>query len=166
MASIEELRNLADPLKGYQFKVTIANAPGEGAGADVLQFRCTATSLPGRNIDVVLTQLDGFTISDAGRDSQGKTWTTTFMEGTDASVIRRLESWQRLVYDQVTGVQASRSAYKRTATVELYGNDKSVTLTRTLVGIWPQAVSDMSLDKNSSDAVNLECTWAFDYFTD
>ena len=86
------------------------------------------------------------------------------MEGTDAQVIRRLDSWQRLVYNPVTGVQASRSAYKRTATVELYGNDKIVTLTRTIVGIWPQAVSDMSLDKNSSEGVTLECTWAFDYF--
>ena len=164
MASIEEIRSLSDPLKGYQFKVTIANAPGDGAAADLMQFRCTATSLPGKTIDAVVTTLDGFDVSDAGRNSGGKTWTTTFMEGTDAQVIRRLDSWQRLVYNPVTGVQASRSAYKRTATVELYGNDKIVTLTRTIVGIWPQAVSDMSLDKNSSEGVTLECTWAFDYF--
>lgn len=163
MASIEEIRNLPDPLKGYQFKITIANAPGDGASVELLQFRCTATALPGRTIDQVVTSLDGYDISDAGRIPGPRNWTTTFVEGTNAQVIQRVDSWQKIVYDPATGVQASRADYKRTATVELYGNDKEVTLTRTLVGIWPQSVADLALDKASSEGVTLDVTWAFDY---
>ncbi|NNK82760.1 MAG: hypothetical protein HKO92_06530 [Flavobacteriaceae bacterium] len=163
MANIEELRNLADPLKGYQFKVTISNAPGTGAAIDLLQFRCTAAALPGRTIDQIVTSLDGFDVSDAGRIPGPRTWTTTFTEGTDVQVIERVDSWQKLIYDPVTGVQASRADYKRTATIELYGNDKSVTLTRTLVGIWPTDMGEIAFDKASSEAVTLDVTWAFDY---
>ena len=163
MASIEEIRNLADPLKGYQFKITIANAPGEGAGVELLQFRCTATALPGRDIDQVVTSLGGYDVSDAGRIPGPRTWTTTFVEGTDAQVIERVDSWQKIIFNPATGVQASRADYKRTATIELLGNDKSVTLTRTLVGIWPQSVADLALDKASSEGVTLDVTWSFDY---
>ena len=163
MANIEEMRNLSDPLKGYQYKITISNPPGEGAGTELLQYRCTGTVLPGRTIDQVITSLDGFDISDAGRIPGPRSWTTTFSEGTSADVILRVDSWQKIIYDPETGVQASRADYKRTATVELYNNAKEVTLTRTLVGIWPQSVTDLTLDKNTSENTQFEVTWAFDY---
>lgn len=163
MASIEEIRNLADPLKGNQFKITIANPPGEGAGIELLQFRCSASVLPGRTIDQVITSLGGFDVSDAGRIPGPRSWTTTFIEGTDVQVIQRVDSWQKIINDPRTGVQSSRADYKRTATVELLANDKSVALTRTLVGIWPQAIADLALDKASSEGVTLDVTWAFDY---
>jgi hypothetical protein len=163
MASIEEIRNLADPLKGYQFKITIANPVGEGAAIDLLQFRCTAAALPGRDIDQIVTSLDGYDVADAGRIPGPRSWTTTFAEGTDVQVIQRVDSWQKVVYDPETGVQASRADYKRTATIELYGNDKVVTLTRRLVGIWPQSMAEMAFDKASSENVTLDVTWSFDY---
>lgn len=165
MANIEEIRNLADPLKGYQFKITIANPPGEGAGIELLQFRCTAAPLPGRDIDQVVTSLDGFDVSDAGRIAGPRTWTTTFTEGTDTQIITRIDSWQKIVRDPVTGVQASRSDYKRTATVEIYNNARETTLTRTLVGIWPQSMGEIGFDKASSEAVTLDVTWSFDYMS-
>lgn len=163
MASVEEIRNLADPLKGYQFKITIANAPGSGASIELLQFRCTSAVLPGRTIDQVVTSLDGYDISDAGRIPGPRSWTTTFVEGTDAQIIERVDSWQKLIFDPETGVQASRTDYKRTATLEIYGNNKEVTATREIIGIWPQAVADLQFDKTSSEGVTLDVTWAFDY---
>lgn len=163
MANIEEIRALSDPLKGKQFRVTIANAPGTGAGIELLQYRCTATALPGRIIDQISTSLGGHTVADAGRESGLKTWNTTFSLGTDAQVIRRIESWQKLIIDPETGVQATRADYKRTATIELLGNDKEPTYTRTLVGIWPMQGADIAFDTDNPEAVILDVTWSFDY---
>lgn len=163
MASVEEIRNLAEPLKGFQFKVTIANPPGAGAAIDLLQFRCTAAVLPGRTIDQVVTSLDGYDVSDWGRIPGPRSWTLTFTEGTDAQVIERVDSWQKLCSNPATGVLANRADGKRTATLEIYGNDRSVTHTRTIVGLWPQSVADLAFDKASSEAVTLDVTWAFDY---
>ena len=163
MATIEEVRSLSDPLKSNQFRITIANAPGDGAGIELLQFRCTATVLPGRDIEQIVTSLDGYDISDAGRIPGPRTWTTTFSEGTDAQIIQRVDSWQKIINNPETGVQASRADYKRTAVVELYGNDKVTTLTRNLIGIWPQSVADLALDKASGEAVSLDVVWAYDY---
>ena len=167
MATIEEIRNLAEPLKSYQFKITIANAPGTGASGELLQFLCQASVLPGQEIDVVLTNLGGHIVSDPGRvGSAGRTWTVTFAESTDLSVVQRINSWQNICNNPATGVQGNRGDYKRTALVEMLDNAKEVVLTRQLNGVWPSATADMALDNASSEVVNLDVTWAFDYFVD
>lgn len=165
MASIQEIMRLSDPLKSYQWRVTVANAVGIGASGELLQFRCTSSVLPGRTIDQIVTSLDNYDVSDAGRMAGPLTWTTTFIEGTDVQVINRMEAWQNIIHDPETGVQASRDEYKRVVTIELLNNAKDVVLTRTLHGCWPQAVADLALDKSSSEALQLEVTWSYDYHT-
>lgn len=166
MATIEEIRNLAEPLKGYQFKITIANPPGSGASIEEMQFLCQATALPGRSIDSVLTTLGGHTVTDPGKTSGPRIWTTTFAETTDNSIIQRINSWQQVCSNEATGVQGTRADYWRNARVELLNNAKEVTLTRQLIGIWPQDMTDMSLDTGSSDVVTLDVTWEFQYHED
>ena len=166
MATIEEIRNLAEPLKGYQFKITIANPPGAGASVEQLQFLCSATVLPGRTIDQVVTSLGSFDVSDPGRIPGPRVWTTTFFETTDVGIIRRVNSWQQICFNPETGVQGNRGDYKRNARVELLNNNKEVVLTRQLNGVWPQDVADMSLDNASSEVVSLDVTWSYDYYID
>lgn len=163
MATIEDIRGLASSLKGYQFKIVISNAPGSGAGGELLEFRCQSTVLPGRDIDQVLTSLGGFDVAEAGRIPGPRSWTTTFIEGTDAQILERIESWQELCFNPETGVQAEPGDYKRTARVQLLNNSKEVIYSQELIGIWPQSRADMALDSNSSEAVNLDVTWSFDY---
>jgi hypothetical protein len=167
MATIEEIRNLAEPLKGYQFKVTIANAPG-GAGASVeeLQFLCQSTVLPGRTVDQVVTSLGGHDVSDPGRSPGPKTWAVTFAETTTAAIVQRVEAWQRLCYDPESGVNGSRADIKRNARIELLNNAKEVVLSRQIVGIWPQDIADMAMDYSSSEVVTLDVTWSYDYHID
>ncbi len=165
MATMQEVMRLSDPLKSYQFRVTIANAPGTGASGELLQFRCTATVLPGRTIDPVTTSLDGFDITDAGKVSGALTWTCTFAEGTDIQVIRKMQNWQDIVYNPETGVQATRDEYKRVATIEMYNNAKETSLVRTIKGVLTQAIDDITLDKSTSDNVTVGVTFSYDYHT-
>lgn len=163
MATIEEIRGLAESLKGYQFKVTIASPPGEGASIEVLQFRVQSSVLPGRTIDPVVTSLGGYDITDPGRIPGPRTWTTTFTEGTDVQILQRIDSWQKLCFDPETGVQGSRADVKRIALFELLDNAKNVTLSRQIVGIWPQDLTDVPFDNASSENVAVDVTWSYDY---
>jgi ribosomal protein S28E/S33 len=163
-ATIEQIRSLASPLKGYQFLISIINPPGTGASIQEMQFRCISSVMPGRTVDAVVTSLGSYDVSDPGRMSGGKTWTTTFIEGTDTQIIQRLNSWQELCFNPRTGVQGSRSDIKRTARIELLEQDRSISFTRNLIGLWPTEIGDISLDNSSSEGVTIDCTWAYDYF--
>lgn len=163
MANINEIRNLAEPLKGYQFRITISNPPGSGASVEVLSFRCTAAAIPGKSIEEVMVNLGGFNVKYAGRSIPVGSWTTSFVEGTDLSVVERIKSWQELCHNQATGVQQNADGYKRTATIELLNNAKEVTKSYRIVGVWPQDLPDIGMDTASSDAIRVDCTWAYDH---
>lgn len=151
-------------MKGYQFRITLANPPGVGASVEVLQFRCQAASIPGKSIEEVLVNLGGYNVKYAGRSIPAGTWSTSFVEGTDLSVVQRVKSWQELCHNQLTGVQQDSAGYKRTATIELLNNDLSVSIGYRIIGIWPQDMPDIGMDKSSSEAVRAEVTWAYDAF--
>lgn len=166
MATIDEIRNLSEPLKGYQFKIIIADPPGAGASSDILQFRCTATVLPGKDIEETLVNLGGYNVKYAGRSIPTGLWSTTFIEGTDLSVVERLFTWGEIAHDMRTGVNGESSDYKRVARVELLNNAKETVKVRRVIGIWPQSVPDLAFDSASSDASRYDVTWAYDFFQD
>jgi len=164
VATIEEIRNLAEPLKGYQFQVVISDPAGEdGASGEILQFRCTALSLPGKTIEETLVNLDGYNVKYAGRSIHAGLWTTTFIESTQLEVIDRVYSWQDIAHNSRSGVQGDSQDYKRVARLELLNNNRDVTYVRRIVGIWPQDIPDIAFDKASSEATRVDVTWAYDY---
>lgn len=166
MATIDEIRNLAEPLKGYQFKIIISDPPGAGASSDILQFRCTAAAVPGKDIEETLVPLDGFNVKYAGRSIPVGAWTTTFIEGTDLSVVERVFTWSELAHDQRSGVNGESADYKRVARMELLNNAKETVRTRRIIGIWPQSIPELAFDSSSSEAARYDVTWAFDFYQD
>ena len=163
MPSIEEIRNLSEPLKGYQFKITIANPPGVGASVQELQFRCTSAAIPGKTIEESLVNLHGYNVKHAGRSIPVGVWTATFIEGTLAQIIQRIRSWQEICHNQSSGVQGRSSEYKRNIIMELLNNDQSVSQTHRIVGAWPQDVPDVLMDSASSEPTRYDVTFAYDY---
>jgi len=165
MATLEEIRNLAEPLKGYQFQITISNPAGQGASIELMQFRCTSAAIPGNVIDEVLVELGNGTppVRYAGKSRPVGTWTTTFIEGTDLAVVQRVRTWQEVCNSQATGIQGEAADYKRTATIELLNNAKEVVQSHRIVGLWPQDVPDTLMDTASSEATRYDVTWAYDY---
>ena len=163
MATIEEIRNLAEPLKGYQFRITISNPPGSGAGIDLMQFRCAAATIPGKQIEEVLITLGGYNLKRAGRSVPVGTWTVSFVEGTDAQISQRMRSWQEICHNQATGIQENADGYSRSAVIELLDNAGNVSQAHRLIGIWPQDIPDVQMDTGTSEAVRYDVTFAYDH---
>lgn len=163
MAHIEEIRSLASPLKMYQFRVTIANPPGNGASPELMTFRCTAADMPGETIEVVESALGGHTIRDPGKKRFDGVWNTTFIEGTDVQILRRVFSWGNICYDTQTGIQGDRSETHRTGLIELLDNKRETVMTRRIIGIWPSDIQSLSFDEASSEAQRPQIGWTYDY---
>ena len=163
MASIEQVRNLAEVFKSYQFRINISNPPGAGASIELMQFRCTAAPIPGKQVEEVLVPLGGYNVKYPGRSIPVGVWTATFIEGTDLQVIQRMKEWQEVCHNQQSGVQGESADYKRNITIELLDNAGEVSQTHRMVGCWPQDTPDVALDTASSEAVRYDVTFAYDY---
>jgi hypothetical protein len=105
--TINDVQGLVDPLKSYQFQMTVA-APKGGISSQILSLRCTATELPGISLDQVPVDLAGFTLIYSGRIKFSHTWTTTLVEGTDALIRTSIASWMKTAYNWITGVGANK----------------------------------------------------------
>jgi hypothetical protein len=164
---IEKVRSLSDPLKVFQFRVSISPLPKivSGINGDELSLRCTSSQLPTRTIEETTVSLGGYDTHYAGRTTYDA-WSATFVEGINAEMIKFFELWQSLCNDPVLGVQQQAFLYKTNAIVELYSGENNITHRRRMIGLFPTVVAPIGLDMSSSEAAKLDVSFRYDYFTD
>jgi hypothetical protein len=122
--------------------------------------------LPGKEIEEALVTLGGYNVKHAGRSVPSGSWTTTFIEGTDLSVVQRVYDWSEIAHNQRSGVNGESADYKRVARMTMLNNAKGDARTRRIIGIWPQNLTDVAFDTSTSDPSQIEVTWAFDFYED
>jgi hypothetical protein len=166
--AIEKVRALTDPLKIFQFKMSISPIPKivTGVNGDELSLRCTATELPGSTVEQSTISLGGYDVRYAGRRLYSGTWPVTIIESMNADMIKFFELWQSLCNDPVLGVQQSSAIYKVNGIIELYTGENTVTHRRRIQGIFPTEVNAIGLDMSSSDAAKLEVSFSYDFYQD
>src|SRR5262245_1034482 len=142
--TINDVQGLVDPLKGYQFQMTIA-APKGGISSQLLSLRCTATELPGIQLDAVSVDLAGFTLYYGGRIRFGHSWTTHLVEGTDSIIRTAIASWMKTAYNWITGVGANKADIQSTAKIQMYDNPNNPTVANYLYGVFPIANPALAL---------------------
>jgi hypothetical protein len=165
---ITEVRALTEVLKPYQFEIVIPEIPG-GAGdpPDIVSLRCTSMTLPGRSIEPAQYALGGgHEVVDAGRTTFSRQWSVQLVESIDTGILQAIEGWQKLCFNQVTGIQSTSDEYKRDFDVNLLRNDGSVSLTRRYFGAFPLELGDLNFDHSSSEPITVDVTWSFDYWDD
>lgn len=165
---IERVRSLTDPLKLFQFRLTIVPLPKVIAGisGNELSLRCTSTELPGSTVEKATVALGGYDVHYPSRRIYSGTWAASFVESINADVIKFFQLWQSLCNDPVTGVQLPASVTKVNGIIELYSGENEVTHKRRMQGIFPTEVAAIGLDMSSSEAAKLDVTFSFDYYTD
>ena len=165
---IEKVRALTDPLKVFQFKMSISPIPKivTGISGDELSLRCTATELPGSTVEQAVVSLGGYDVRYAGRRVYSGSWPVTIIESANADMIKFFELWQALCNDPVTGVQQPSTIYKANGIIELYTGENDIKHRRRIQGIFPTEVNAIGLDMSSSDAAKLEIQFSYDYYQD
>jgi hypothetical protein len=161
--TINDVQGLVDPLKGYQFQMTVA-APKGGISSQLLSLRCTSTHLPQVGLDPVLVDLAGFTLVYSGRARFNHSWSTTLVEGTDSIIRVSISSWMKLAYNWITGVGANKTDIQSIAKIQMYDNPNNPTVAYYLYGVFPVANPVVALQMSDSRMIAPDIQWSFDYW--
>jgi hypothetical protein len=110
--------------------------------------------------------LAGYRLMYNGMRTFSHQWTTVLTEGRDAGVIQTIADWMKFIYDQQTSLGNYKNAYQAEAEVWLYDDMNTVTLVRTLYGVWPTVDPDKPLSFAANARVDAPITWSYDFWDD
>lgn len=181
MPTIQEIKGLVEPIRLFNFMMTInplggPGGPGggqiisplaEGNMADgaILSLRCQSTVLPAMTNTPCMVHLGGFEVPYPGLAKFDHSWPTTFVTGSDGDIINLIHNWALSCTDPENQASGLAKAIKANALISLFAADRStVASQRTLFGVWPQLSPGFEVNVDSPNPVTVQCTWFYDYW--
>lgn len=177
--SLNEVRSLIDPLKQFQVKFTISEFPalklareqqkltsGDTVRADKLELRCTSFSYPSTKIAQTETVIAGFRRKLASIQNKSGVWTCKITEDQNGAVMNTIQSWCDLIHNPFTGTRLPSTLYVTTCVVEIEKVDGNKARTIFLKGFYPIEYSVKEIDASSSNPVEIEVKFNYDWWTE
>jgi len=163
---LQDVRSIPDPLLSYNFDLIIypKSLSGNSDAGRALTVRCKSTSLPGSQIEPVVTALHGTEVKHAGRRMWTKTLECTLIECRDMATSNSLNDWMNLIRNPILNTGTYKSIYSSNAEILLYDDIPTVIKTYTLYGAWPETIGEGSLDGSQSTGVEIPLTLSYDYY--
>lgn len=166
VVTIEHIRSLGAPLRPYLFSLVIDPRGSAGASGYRFSLLCTSVTFPGKSIETAEVNLSSFTVRYAGRETYDGSFNVTFVELTTSEVFSRLQSWAKLCFDTMTGIQALPEVYKSDASLFLLNDSRMPVARFKIVGLWPRELPQLDFDSAASDTVTYQATFSYDYWID
>jgi hypothetical protein len=146
------------------FQVFISTPPGVAPLIPFSPFYVRAASLPASTIGQIAVPYGGRTIKISGERSYGD-WSTTVMNDEGFVIRNAVESWVEIMNQRVSNFRAFPNEYKVDLTVMQYSKKGPPLKVVKLVGCFPTAISEISLDWSSADQIEeYSISWAYDYW--
>lgn len=161
-SSIFDVRSVGDPAQSWNFDFFLPTIPGSPDSRD-LTYKCQTTDLPGMGLDVVDVALHGINIPYAGRAIYTHTINVTFLETRDWSTREKMRRWRETARSWINNSGAYYETYAVDAEIALYDDLPQVVRTVKLHGLWPETISEVSLDGSSSNLVLQTVTFRYAY---
>ncbi len=154
--------NLTRPQRVYLWEFEIPAPKGLGS-SDIWVLRTNAIEEPGRSFAPILIPYKGTGgIVVPGKETYSHTITVRLLEGEDARGYEAVQSWMRLIRDNVAGVGVSDPDLKTDAVVSLLDSKGNVTKRIKIVGMYPQEKEPLALDYDTNDVAKYGIIFAFD----
>ncbi len=137
-----------------------------GMGADrKMEFLCKGVQIPAGTIGIIEIPHKGRKIKIPG-DRTYADWTITIINDNDFTLRTFFEQWQERINGAETNVGSlSNEAVKSDAFVSQLDASGKVVAQYQIVGAWPNEVSAIELNADSTDTVEeFTVTLAFDYW--
>lgn len=158
---IEDISALDGVVQQSNFEIYLTAPPGGDGTAFTLKVNST-TMPSGITFEPIEIFEYGTRIKQAGRTINPGTWTVECREFENAGVISLLQAWRLIIHDPISGRRGKPLEYKTMAHLKLLKADLSTYKTATILGIWPESVEDITLDKATSDMIRIPITFAYD----
>lgn len=172
---LSKVQNLKDPIKMFTANFDIAFKAGSPLIAKIntenLALRCQTFGLPKITGDKTVVQWGGFERRYAGKQTRAGDWTVQITEVWDASIVEAFRTWCNCYHNFKDGTISLLDAYTATANVTLVNPDvydpKPDGITRydiRLYDMFPSNVNLPNINASSSDPVNIDITFSYNYF--
>jgi hypothetical protein len=166
MINIDELRNLSEPLKSYNFEVIIPNIPGGGnlSGNDTRLY-VNAAMLPGIGSQPITVEAGGHEVLYAGKAQYNHMWQVELREYENLNVITMLQNWHGLQWDRPTGAQSPSADYKADSIyVSMLDSQRNPMKQFRMIGAWIAQIADLQLAYQQNQQIAFPLTFAYDYW--
>lgn len=190
LKSLNEIRNLKDPLKQFQVTFTISMIPalwlaiqqqkltgtisGNSDTVDpkTLELRCTSFSYPGTKLGQSSTTIAGFRRKLATIQNKSGTWTCKITEDQNGGVMNTLQAWCDLIHNPFNGLRMPSTVYVTTCVVKIqkakYNTSDYGDTARTiwLKGFYPIEYSVGEIGASESQAVEVTVKFNYDWWSE
>lgn len=192
--SLNDIRNLQDPLKQFQIKFTISMVPAlylaiaqqKAAGilngnfstvdAETLELRCTSFTYPGTKIGQSSTTIAGFRRKLGTIQNKSGIWDCKITEDQNGGVINTIQSWCDLIHNPFSGVRLPSVTYVSTCAVDIESVESRNNLWKNiyggkgrriyLKGFYPIEYTIGQIDASSSNPVEIDVKFNYDWWTE
>lgn len=162
MANITNVRSVDTPQKSYMWEVDILGL-ATLFGADKVSTFAKSVTIPQTAVETIVINHKSTRTAHAGRDSSGHTTTITFWDDEAGTIHKMLNLWMDSILNQSKGTQAPRNLYAAQMQIKLKDSeDNSVTQVIDLSKVFPTDIGDITLNYDSSEAIEISATFSFD----
>jgi len=143
------------------------NNPVNSVANIKVPFMCKATHIPPSTLGTIQVPYFGRKIKLAGDRTFGQ-WQVTIINDEDFLIRNALEEWSNSINTPQVNIRnfnsASQLQYQSDATVTQFSKTGLPLRVYTIHNIWPQLVSDIALDWNTTDTIqDFTCTFEYDW---
>lgn len=184
---LKDINDLPDPLKQYQFTFSISKFRGSDGIAGIFsgnlnprdiiggitnkgdeprrfELQCSSFSWPGSKINTSEVVIGGHKRTRATYQDKSGQWKTTVYETMDGLVISSIRNWMDAIYNPLTGITIPSTLYVSQCEVRF---ETPLTTKKALLrGFYPLSIENIQIDPSSSQPVQANITWNYDYYTE
>ena len=175
LTSLDKVRNLKDPLKQFTLNWQLAFRAGSPLAnvinSEDLMLRCQTFDMPTIKGDETKVTWAGFDRQYAGKQTRSGDWTVKFVEVWDAKITDMFRIWSNQYHNYKNGTISLLTEYTADVNVELVNPDlydpvpSGITKYDVrLYDVYPTQVKLPNINASSSDAVEIDCTFHYNFF--
>lgn len=193
--SLNDIRDLQDPLKQFQIKFTISMVPGlllaltqqkatglvsgnfSTVDAKTLELRCTSFTYPGTKLGQSSLTIAGFRRKLGTIQNKSGVWNCKITEDQNGSVINIIQSWCDLIHNPFSDVRLPSALYVSTCVVDIQSIDTRNWLWRRvytdtkgrriwLKGFYPIEYTVGQIDASGSQPVEIDVKFNYDWWSE
>jgi hypothetical protein len=164
--TLDEVNKQKDVMDTVHFALRFGNIPGFSGDSSPMTILCQTASIPGLTIEPVEVGLHGHTVRFRGRKTFSGTMSIGFVETASYEIQRRLRAWNEYCVGTNTSSSGGyKDQYAITAELEVYDVTQKIADRLSIFGVWPSDVPEVQLDGQSAQAMLINPSFTFDYFT-
>lgn len=163
--TLNEINEQTDVMDSQHFRLLFGNIPGS-EDSRPLTILCQTAVIPGVTVEPVEVSLHGHTVRFRGKQTFSGTFSVGFVEVSSYEIMSRLRKWKEFTVGTNSATsQGFKNRYSVTAELEVMDITGVVADRLKIFGVWPSEVPEVQLDGQSSQAMLVQPTFTFDYFT-